>query len=78
MYTYPVLGGKVPGWGLKWGLNLYGDDVETMRGDELISGVIVGRKKRGSRSGLLGSERQVRSQHGDSEGGVEGAEGQAA
>lgn len=49
-----------------------------MRGDELISGVIVDRKKRGSRSGLLGSERQVRSQHGDSEGGVEGAEGQSA
>ena len=42
---------------MKCGLNLYADGVETMRLDELISGVIVDRKKTGPRSELLGSER---------------------
>ena len=47
----------MPGWGLKCGLNLHADDVETLRLDGLISRMIVNRKKKGPRSELLGYER---------------------
>lgn len=51
------LQGKVPGWRFKCGMNLYADEVETMRLDELISGAIADGKKRGPRCELLRSER---------------------
>ena len=47
----------MPGWGFKCGMNLYADEVETMRLDELISGAIADGKKRGPRRELLRSER---------------------